>query len=502
MFPLCTQPRSVSDVSRTHRWLAYIIATIEAMLWSGPMFGWASLVHVLKTMGVYSHLCRGSAVGVDGDENLNATLQTANGFLPNSPPPDCAARDQQFALIYTASVFLYGAPGFLIGYCLHHLGLAFTRVVGGSLMVGGFVLLSFTSQQTPSFLWGAAMLLSIGANTSRMAGLQLANFFPKRRDAAMSVISGLYTPSAALFIILQYACEAGYSWTYSCLAFAGAASFILLATPLMPRHHVPYTHDKEKTEEMQRHKTPPPSLPLQESLMSISSFLYTYWLFSNLYAGTTFSINFNSWINKFSRSVEETAHYSRMYGYANIMCIFSSPLPSLLVDAVTNNAQKGKSGLPKQLAIAQAMAIPLFLAIVMAIVQDSMLLFQSSAAVYVGLVFLIINRPTCFSVGNPFVRIRFPADHFNRMIGIQDTVISIMLLVQYPYFTWAQHQYYLAMGCFLVGLALSFTLPLHLCSKKYLSRVLQPEHHVVQEETAKMYQVPSEFCSLQLLSQA
>lgn len=73
----------------------------------------------------------------------------------------------------------------------------------------------------------------------------------------------------------------------------------------------------EKTEEMQRHKTPPPSLPLQESLVSISSFLYTYWLFSNLYAGTTFSINFNSWINKFSQSVEESKleRYSAVLRY-------------------------------------------------------------------------------------------------------------------------------------------------------------------------------------------
>lgn len=503
MYPLCAQPPSVSDVSASHRWAAYLIGVIEAMLWSGPVFGWASLVHVLKTVGVYSHLCREFSAGVSRDESTNATLLAEDRvLLHDSSPSECPAQDQQFALIYTASVFLYGVPGFAIGYCLHHFGLACTRVLAGSMMVCGFVLLAFTSRQQPSFLWGAASLLSVGANTSRMAGLQLANFFPKRRNAALAVISGLYTPSAALFIILQYACEAGISWNHSCLAFAAAAAFILIATPLMPRHHVPFALEKEKTEGVQSPKTSLSNIPLKESLVSVSSFLYIYWLFSNLYTGTTFSVNFNSWINKFSQSVEETAHYSRMYGYANIMCIFSSPLPSLLVDAVTNKAQKGKTGLPKQLATAQAMATPMCLATVAVIVQGSMLLFQSPVAVYMGLALLVINRPACFSIGNPFVRTRFPAEHFNRMVGIQDTVISILALIQYPYFTWAQHQYYLAMGCFLAGLFLSFALPLHLCSKKYLLRVLHPEDNIAEEEGAKMYQLPAEFCSLQLLDQA
>lgn len=81
MYPLCAQPPSVSDVSASHRWAAYLIGVIEAMLWSGPVFGWASLVHVLKTVGVYSHLCREFSAGVSRDESTNATLLAEDRVL-------------------------------------------------------------------------------------------------------------------------------------------------------------------------------------------------------------------------------------------------------------------------------------------------------------------------------------------------------------------------------------------------------------------------------------
>lgn len=37
---------------------------------------------------------------------------------------------------------------------------------------------------------------------------------------------------------------------------------------------------------------------------------------------------------------------------------------------------------------------------------------------------------------------RFPAGHFNRLLGIYGTVASALLFLQYPHFMWAQHMYY------------------------------------------------------------
>ena len=54
---VCSQPSSLGAMSRGRRYFVFLVAMAETMLWSGTIFGWASLVHVLKVQGVYSNLC-------------------------------------------------------------------------------------------------------------------------------------------------------------------------------------------------------------------------------------------------------------------------------------------------------------------------------------------------------------------------------------------------------------------------------------------------------------
>ncbi|XP_063598661.1 equilibrative nucleobase transporter 1-like [Penaeus indicus] len=298
MAVLCAQAASIGEMPKWHRWLVFLVGIFETMIWSGTVFGWASLVHVLKTMGVYSHLCKESLQQVYSLSN-NATQKVDGAMLvlTDSTQLACSSQDQQFALIYTVACVLYSIPGILLGYCLHHFGLAVTRVLGGLLISSGFILLSFTTADSPSYLWGAAIFLSIGGNIIRMAGLQLGNLFPERRNTAIAIISGMFTPSAGMFIILQYAREAGLPWVYICSGFAAVASLILLLTPLMPRHHVPYTDEVETQDEVKDEKVI--LKPVRESIFSWSNLFHTYWVFSNMFCVVLFSTYFNSLIVKF-----------------------------------------------------------------------------------------------------------------------------------------------------------------------------------------------------------
>ncbi|XP_047478614.1 equilibrative nucleobase transporter 1-like isoform X2 [Penaeus chinensis] len=485
MAVLCAQAASIGEMPKWHRWLVFLVGIFETMVWSGTVFGWASLVHVLKTMGVYSHLCKESLHQVYSLSN-NATQEVDGAMLllTDSTQLACSSQDQQFALIYTVACVLYSIPGILLGYCLHHFGLAVTRVLGGLLISSGFILLALTTADSPSYLWGAAIFLSVGGNIIRMAGLQLGNLFPERRNTAIAIISGMFTPSAGMFIILQYAREAGLPWANICAGFAAVASLILLLTPLMPRHHVPYTDEVETQDEVKDEKVI--LKPVRESIFSWSNLFHTYWVFSNMFCVVLFSTYFNSWINKFSETTDEAAHYSLMYGYANILCFFISPLPGLLVDTIAGKFQKGKTGLQKHIASVQATIIPMILVTLTVTVQLGSLMFQGSAAVYIGLMCLTINRPSCLAVGNPLIRIRFPVEHFNRVIGFQGTAVALLTLLQYPHFTWAQYQPYIALAVTLAALFLNLLHPLHLCSKTYLSRVLSFDQSHSQEKPTKV----------------
>ncbi|KAG7162781.1 Large neutral amino acids transporter small subunit 3-like, partial [Homarus americanus] len=126
-------PRSVDALGRGHRWLMFLVGVVETMLWSGTIFGWASLVHVLKSRGVYTDLC---------------DFLTPNATHTLADAHDLGAGDviclRQFAMVYCTVACVLPTPGVLVGYSLHHLGLAFTLRPGWIPHLRSFLLLSFT----------------------------------------------------------------------------------------------------------------------------------------------------------------------------------------------------------------------------------------------------------------------------------------------------------------------------------------------------------------------
>lgn len=62
--------------------------------------------------------------------------------------------------------------------------------------------------------------------------------------------------------------------------------------------------------------------------------------------------------------------------------------------------------------------------------------FNSETAIYASIVFITMLRSFLIAVASAYLRIRFPADHFNRLLGIMSTVGSIFTLLQFPLFVW------------------------------------------------------------------
>ncbi|KAK4310585.1 hypothetical protein Pmani_017841 [Petrolisthes manimaculis] len=365
---LCRQPETLDAIPRLQKWFVFVIGMLETMLWSGVIFGWASLTY-----------------------------------------PSCPAQDERFALLYTVACVVYTTPGILVGYGLHHLGLAFTRVMG-------------------DYLWGAIILLSVGGNTVRMAGLQFANLFPSARNTAMAIISGIFTPSAGVLMVLQSLYEYGVEWHYCCWVFASASSLMIIFTPLVPRHHIPYTQHKEKEVDLSntkdQHQQEQPSIKIRSSVFSLSSLLNAYWLFINLFGVTIFATHFNAWINKFATSTEES-----------------------------------KTGLSAEIASLQAMIIPMVVVSVTAFAQTAMLLFSFTLGCLCGTrgsdyQQAILSRGRQPLRQSKVSRRALQPSDWNT--GISSVCVD---LLQYPHFTWAQDYYYLTFGVTLGAMSVSLTPP-------------------------------------------
>ncbi|XP_063594930.1 equilibrative nucleobase transporter 1-like [Penaeus indicus] len=395
-----------APIGRYRRWCIFLVGLLESLLFGGTIFGWAQLAYVLKEQGIFSHLCNATVTSRAPSE-----IVTFKG---------CAAQDETFALIYTVACTLYSTPGILLGYMLHHLGLAVTRISGGLMLVTGFLCLGQVSKEAPVWLYPAMVLLSLGGNQLRMSGLQFGNLFPRYRSTAICVISGVFSASAGLFFFVQLAVDAGISLRHANWVLAGMASLTLPVTIIMPCHHIPYNDDA--------------------------------WVFSSLFSVSAF------------------------------VSPFISPMPGFAMDLLKKSKLEGLSSTERRIQEMKSPALPSLALTGIVAVMYTCLFFKTPAAVYLALVCLMLARPSVIAIGNSFVRARFPGDHFHRLIGIYGTIVSVLTILQYPHFLWAQHDYYGAQGFMMAMLAVSCVQPFHLLSNTYLRKVVHMEQTTLSSD--------------------
>ena len=89
----------------------------EMLFYGGLIYGWATLVYVLKAEGYYSHLC---------DVNQNET-----GVPPteSSTPPTCDEQDAMLNLVFTVGAFSLQGSIFFAGLLFDKFGTLPLRLI-------------------------------------------------------------------------------------------------------------------------------------------------------------------------------------------------------------------------------------------------------------------------------------------------------------------------------------------------------------------------------------
>ncbi|KAL8182902.1 UNVERIFIED_CONTAM: hypothetical protein K2H54_006613 [Gekko kuhli] len=85
---------------------------VECMCFAGVIFGWASLVYVLKDLHYFRNLC------------VPVANQTANSTLNG-----CRAQDEQFSLAFTIGSFMNNFMTFPTGYIFDRFGTTVARLI-------------------------------------------------------------------------------------------------------------------------------------------------------------------------------------------------------------------------------------------------------------------------------------------------------------------------------------------------------------------------------------
>ncbi|MEQ2198086.1 hypothetical protein XENOCAPTIV_007483, partial [Xenoophorus captivus] len=137
------------------RCLTFATGLVECLCFAGAVFGWASLVFVLKADGYFSSLCFNST-GVNDTQIL-----------------DCSAQDEQFSLIFTIASFMNNFLTLPNGFLYDHFGTTVARLFAIFLYTVGTLMVALSSPALPYLLFPALPFMAVGGILFLISNMQL-----------------------------------------------------------------------------------------------------------------------------------------------------------------------------------------------------------------------------------------------------------------------------------------------------------------------------------------
>ncbi|XP_046549805.1 solute carrier family 43 member 3-like [Haliotis rubra] len=258
-----------------YRLLVATWAVVETSLFGGVMYGWPSLVYIIKEEGLYSHLCTtNSSQNSHSNQNMTSgsnllyiiestspsyvdrtsqtyseypngthgqymnkslkgfteqynSTQTCEGFATGSVK--CKAQDSIIALGQTISGSVSFIGTLLVGLIHRRIGTKRLRIGIWVLFVFGCLCVAFVTNET-------AWLIFVGYWTVGVAGLgllitniQVSYLFSTTSGTVTSLICGGYDFAGSVMLFIKFAYEAGASLMITHLVLAGASVMTVIS---------------------------------------------------------------------------------------------------------------------------------------------------------------------------------------------------------------------------------------------------------------------------------
>ncbi|XP_068445528.1 solute carrier family 43 member 3a [Clinocottus analis] len=427
---------------------------LECLCFAGVVFGYASLVFVLKEDGYFSQLCFSIPV-------INSSLTILT---------DCSKQDEQFSLVFTIASFLNNFLNLVNGYVFDRFGTMVTRLLGISLYTTGTLLMAFSSAAFSELLFPALSCIGVGGILLFLTNMQVGNLFAAHRSTIITLHNGAFDSSASVFLIIKVLHQQGISLR-SCLLVLSFCSIIHLVRTflLMPRTVIPYplpqhytyglncgkanTYNAEQFEKMRDgamtvlqessgrdNMQPAPqddsgkTASFRSCVLSWFFLWHVLWLSIMQLRHYLFISTLNSMLNRLANGDSGlVSQYTNAFAMTQLCGVLCAPLNGLIMDR-----HKGKPLAPgetAQEADLHSSSLSLFLTALQC------LLFSVCAAIpllslqYLTFVLQVLNRSFLYGGCVAFVSIAFPACHFGKLYGLMTAISALISLLQYPCFT-------------------------------------------------------------------
>ncbi|NWV26893.1 S43A3 protein, partial [Origma solitaria] len=413
---------------------------LECGAFCGIIFGWASLVFVLKDLGYFKGLCQPSTT-----PSPNLTLGS-----------DCSGQDEQFSLVFTIGSFMNNFMTFPMGVIFDRFGTTAARLIAISLYTGGTLLVAFSTPEMAVLLFPAMSMLSVGGILLILTNMQVGNLFGNYRSFIITLYNGAFDSSSAVFLIVKLLYEHGLSLWAMFLFLAACSAWHLLRTLfLMPRTRIPYPLPPDYDYGYGRLTAPckrsgerggwlppwgqqvlsPGRTPFRACACSWLFAWHVAWL-------SVMQLRHYLFIGTLNPQLEHLAGgdhalvstYTNAFAFTQLCGVLCAPWNGLILD----RHKRGKGPPPEGNWALAALADLRSAVLSLVVTVAQCLLFSVFAAVPVlpvqfgTFVLQVISRSFLYGGNAAFLAIAFPPQHFGKLYGLAMALSALVALLQYP----------------------------------------------------------------------
>ncbi|XP_078681818.1 equilibrative nucleobase transporter 1-like isoform X3 [Branchiostoma floridae x Branchiostoma belcheri] len=448
------------------RFLLLAISVLEMLLFSGIIYGWASLVYILKQEGYFSDSC--NTTTADSQIKCQAVTNTSTQDAPCYP--ECLEQDERLTQVFAISVVASQVASLFAGIGLDYLGLRFTRTCFSTLIATAALLLGFSTREYPYvyLVYPGMILVGMCANITLLANVTVGNLFGSRRSTVITIITGSFGSSPITFLVtkLLYV-NFDVPFQHICFALACLCAPSLLATfTLYPKYKfVPQAKQEngKDPEENEKPQQEPENNSEEKSgsaratgetfVQVVTSRLYllhlAYISIMNLnviiLVGTA-----NIWFNTVTGNSNngQVSFWTYVFGFFQVSNVLVSPLCGFVYDLGLKGHTRAATVTSRRRA-----AVPVFiitsltssLVFVFAtlsvwntpsVESSTGLLMTSAPDMIITFVLHVVSRAFIYGGNTAFIANSFPAEHLGRLIGLSYLVAGLVGLLQYPLIGW------------------------------------------------------------------
>ncbi|XP_077434882.1 equilibrative nucleobase transporter 1-like isoform X2 [Vanacampus margaritifer] len=419
----------------------FITGLAECLFFAGFIFGWASLVFILKSQGFFGSFCA-NATNSDG-----------------SQVQDCRGQDEQFSLVFTIASFMNNFLMFVNGAIFDRFGTLVARLFGIALHTSGILMLAFATPVFSMLLYPALSFIAVGGMMLLLSNMQVANLFGAHRFTIITIYNGAFDSSSGVFVLVKLAYKFGIPLKASFLFLAaGSILHVLRTIFLFPRTSIPYPlpdHYKygisykrlgksNKTVQSDYQmpvdeKKPPdeedekPEKTFRECVLSKFFFLVVLWLSVIQLRHYLFIGTLNPMLERLAGGDESlVSQYINAFAFTQMCGLLIGPINGFIMDR--HKRKPPVAGMSEQEADLNSAVLSFFLTSALSLAFSICASVPVLPLQYFTFVTMVVTYSFVYGGMSAFVAMAFPPRHFGKMYGLVFGLSAVLSLLQYACF--------------------------------------------------------------------